>query len=39
MVLRPNMNLEQYVAAGVNFICLGTDLGIIQTALKAKLQM
>jgi len=34
MVLRPNMNLDKYVASGVNFICLGTDLSIIQSALK-----
>ena len=26
------MNMDEYVASGVNFICLGTDLAIIQKA-------
>lgn len=34
MVLRPNMDMDAYIAAGVNFICLGTDLAIIQSAFK-----
>ncbi len=38
MVLRPNMDMGQYVADGVNFICLGTDLAIIQSAFKAKMR-
>jgi len=37
MVLRPGMNLDEYVARGVNFICLGTDLGLIKKALKVSL--
>ncbi len=34
MVLRPNMDIDKYVEAGVNFICIGTDLAIIQKAFK-----
>jgi len=38
MVLRPNMDIDKYVASGVNFICMGTDLAIIQTAFMEKRQ-
>lgn len=37
MVLRPGMDLNQYVADGVNFICLGTDLGMMKTMFQKKL--
>ena len=37
MVLRPNMDMDEYVASGVNFICLGTDLAIIQKAFQHQL--
>ena len=38
MVLRPNMKLEEYLAAGVHFICLGTDLALAQAALAVPLR-
>ncbi|MBQ6471788.1 MAG: hypothetical protein IJJ33_07385 [Victivallales bacterium] len=37
MVLRPNMDMDEYVASGVNFICLGTDLAMIQKAFQHQL--
>ncbi|MBO7327977.1 MAG: hypothetical protein J6W00_04305 [Lentisphaeria bacterium] len=39
MVLRPGMELEEYLKRGVNFICLGTDLGLIQKTFKDKLAL
>ncbi len=38
IVLRNNMDLRAYAEKGVKFICLGTDLGIMQQALREKLQ-
>ena len=38
MVLRPGMDLKQYSASGVNFICTGTDLGLMQTAFRESLK-
>lgn len=37
MVLRPGMNMDEYVERGVNFICMGTDLGLIKKTFKEKL--
>ena len=38
MVLRPGLDLKQYIASGVNFICTGTDLGLMQTAFRESLR-
>lgn len=37
MVLRPGMDLNDYLEKGVNFICLGTDLGFIREIFHKKL--
>ena len=37
MVLRPGMDLNEYLKKGVNFICLGTDLGFVREAFRGKL--
>ena len=37
LVLRPTMNLQEIIDRGVHFICLGTDLGILQKALRTQL--
>lgn len=37
MVLRPGMDLAQYQADGVNFICAGTELALMQKAFRDKL--
>ena len=36
MVLRAGMDIREYTGCGVDFICLGTDIGIMQNALKEK---
>ena len=37
MVLRPGMDLGHYLQRGVNFICLGTDIGFMREILRGKL--
>ena len=37
LVLRPGMKAADYADRGVNFFCVGTDLGIIQAALRREL--
>ena len=37
MVLRPGMDLSDYLKRGVNFICLGTDLGFMRESFRKQL--
>ena len=38
MVLRPGMELRDYASTCMKFICVGTDLGLMQSAFRESLR-